>query len=74
MKSSARILVLSGFCAQSFCGERAFGGVTLSVSLTVVSNTYAGFLTLNITGLTNPPAQDDLATNAMRFYRAVQSP
>jgi hypothetical protein len=54
MKSSARILVLSGFCAQSFCGERAFGGVTLSVSLTVVSNTYAGFLTLNITGPTSP--------------------
>jgi hypothetical protein len=52
MKSLMRILVLSGICALSFCGERAVGGVTLSVSPAVVSNTDAGFLTLYITGLT----------------------
>lgn len=45
MKSLARIQFLSGLWARSFCGERALGSVPLSVSPTVVRNTYTGFLT-----------------------------
>src|SRR5437764_2613858 len=44
--------VLFPFCALAFFGIGA-SAATLSVSPSVTSNTYAGVITLNITGLTN---------------------
>ncbi|HZQ45626.1 MAG TPA: hypothetical protein VFC07_01330, partial [Verrucomicrobiae bacterium] len=47
------IILCTAFAAWLAAGSAGFAQVTLGVSPSVISNTYAGLITLNITGLTN---------------------